>query len=100
MAESRSARALEAPCIGVPPERLTVVLGVGEDVRELWALRTLGRSESRGPEAEGGGLGDAVRDVVGVEVVGLGSWRAAGLSDRARVFARGCSLRGRLVEAI
>lgn len=34
MAESRSERAVEAPCIAVPPERVTLALGAGDEVRE------------------------------------------------------------------
>lgn len=62
IAESRAERAVEAPCIGVPPVMVTLVLdfGAGEEVREvgleLLFLRDL-RSEMRGPEAEGGGRG-------------------------------------------
>ena len=62
MAESRSLRVVEAPCIGVPPERAILVLGAGEEVREF-VVRTFGRSERRVPAADGGGLGDAVREV-------------------------------------
>jgi len=39
MAESRSERAVEAPCMGVPPERAIFVLEealVGDEVRECW----------------------------------------------------------------
>ncbi len=49
-----------------------------EEVRE--PERTLGRSEIRGPAAEGGGL-EIVAGVL------LGNWRASGWSDKANVFA-------------
>ena len=77
MAESRSERVDDAPCIGVPPERAIFVFGAGEPVREFgWELRRdvwrmLGRSERRGPAAEGGGLGEGLREL-GAEV-GMGS---------------------------
>lgn len=67
MAESRSERAVEAPCMGVPPERAIFVFEgglAGEEVREGWGdgfweglrevVRTFGRSEIREPAAEGG----------------------------------------------
>ena len=89
MAESRSASAVEGACIEGPPERLTVVLGAGDAVLEDGWERvrewTLGRSEIRGPDAEEGGLGIEA-------VVVVGSCRASGLSERAKVFARGGSL--------
>ena len=56
MAESRSVRVVDAPCIDVPPERLILVLGAGDDVRE--EVRTFGRSEMSSPAADGGGLGE------------------------------------------
>ena len=69
----------------LPPATLILVLGAGDDVREdvREPERTLGRSEIRCPDAEGGGL------TVGVEDAGvdLGNCCASGWSDRARVFA-------------
>ena len=64
----------------VPPARAILVFGAGEDVREedRDVVRTLGREEMRVPAADGGGLGDAVREVDGDELVGIGSWRAEG----------------------
>jgi hypothetical protein len=61
MAASSSERTVDAPCIDVPPVMLTfVLLGAGEDVREL--LRELDvlfglKSEISEPAADGGGLG-------------------------------------------
>ena len=70
----------------LPPATLILALGAGEEVREdvREPRRTLGRSEIRCPDAEGGGL------VAGVETAAatLGSWRASGWSERANVFAR------------
>ena len=83
MAESRSWRVVDAPCMDAPPAMLTVVLfGAGEELREgvREPVRTLGRSDIKGPEADGGGLSED-------EAVVLGNWRAAGLSDNASVFA-------------
>jgi hypothetical protein len=70
IAESRSARVVEAPCMGVPPEREILVLveagvlvpepeageAVRDGLRDVVRERTLGRSEIRDPAAEGGGL--------------------------------------------
>lgn len=48
MAESRAVRAVDAPCIGIPPVMLTLVFGTGEDVREAGALLDVGfRSDMR-----------------------------------------------------
>ena len=82
IAESRSCRVVEAPCMDAPPAILIVVLGAGEEVREdvREPVRTFGRSDIRGPEAEGGGLSDG-------PVVVFGNWRASGLFDKANVFA-------------
>ena len=72
--------------MALPPTMLILALGAGdevlEDVRE--PKRTLGRSDMRCPDAEGGGL------AAGVEVAGtaFGDWRASGWSERAKVFAR------------
>jgi hypothetical protein len=75
MAESRAVRAVDAPCMGVPPVMLTLVLGAGEDVREAGALLEAGfRSDIRWPAAEGG-----VRDV--------GGWITAGWFWRPKLFA-------------
>lgn len=92
MAESRSLMVEELPCIDVPPERLILVLGAGEDVRDVL---TFGRSETREPAADGGGFGDPFRDdarLLEVDLTG-GSCRASGLSERARVFANCVSWR-------
>ncbi len=92
---TRSCRVVDAPCIALPPATLILVLGAGEevleDVRE--PERTLGRSDIRCPDAEGGGL------AAGVEVVGatFGNWRASGWSESAKVFAREGSGRERLL---
>lgn len=86
---------MDAPCIEVPPATLILVLGAGEevldDVRE--PERTLGRSEIKCPDAEGGGF------TAGVEVAGetFGNWRASGWSERANVLARAGSGRKRLL---
>lgn len=72
----------EAPCIDEPPEMAIVVLGAGDEVREgpfelgREVVRTLGRSEMRGPEAEGGGL----------EV--MGNWRAEGCGSSIDVLRK------------
>lgn len=79
MAESRSWRVVEAPCIEGPPERAILVLGRGDEERLVDR-----EDEISGPDAEGGSL-----------EVGVGAWRAAGLSERARAFASGGSFRGR-----
>lgn len=66
MAESSSVRAVEAPCMGMPPVMFTLVLGAGEEVREAGALFEVGlKSDMRWPAADGG-----VRDV--------GGWVTAG----------------------
>lgn len=95
MAESRSWRVVDAPCIELPPATLILVLGAGEevldDVRE--PVRTFGRSEIRCPDAEGGGLA-AVVDAAGAT---FGNWRASGWSESAKVFARAGSGRARLL---
>lgn len=56
MAESRSDRAVLAPCMAIPPEMFTFVLvGAGEEFREdLFEVDS--ESEINGPEAEGGAL--------------------------------------------
>ena len=87
MAESRSARVVDGACIEGPPDRFTLVFGAGEAVleegRERVLVWTLGRSDIKGPDAEGGGF---------VAFVVEGRWRTSGFSDRARVFVRGSSL--------
>lgn len=83
---------VELPCIDVPPEMLILVFGAGEEVRDVL---TLGRSEMREPAAEGGGFGDGFREDVFALEAGTGSWRASGLSERARVFDNGGSWRAR-----
>lgn len=79
----------------LPPATLILVFGAGEEVLEgvREPERTLERSEIRWPDAEGGGL------AAGVEVAGtaFGNWRASGWSERAKVFARAGSGRGRLL---
>ena len=87
MAESRSVRVVEAPCIGVPPERAILVLGAGEAVREFERdeVRTFGRSEMRGPWAEGGGFDEE-------DVVARGVWISERLESREKVFASGACL--------
>ena len=86
---------VDAPCIELPPATLILVLGAGEETREdvREPERTLGRSEIRCPDADGGGL------AAGVEVAGvpLGNWRASGWFERAKVFARTGSGRGHLL---
>jgi hypothetical protein len=61
IAELSSSRVVEAPCIGVPPVTVTLVLGAGEEVRELGVF-FLGdlKSDIRGPAAEGGACGVGV----------------------------------------
>ena len=90
--------AVEAPCIGIPPDRLTLVLGAGEEVRG--EVLTLGRSEIREPAADGGGLGDGFREDALEADVGTGSWRASGVLVRASALAKGGSLRWRLLPAM
>ena len=53
---TRSCKVVDAPCMELPPATLIFVLGVGEEVREDVLERTLGRSEMRWPDADGGGL--------------------------------------------
>lgn len=78
----------ELPCIDIPPETLILVFdGAGEEVRDF----KFGRSDIREPAAEGGGFGDAFREDVEMLEDDIGSWRASGLSERARVFANGGS---------
>lgn len=88
MAESRAERALEAPCMGVPPVMVTLVFeflpGAGDDVREL--LLEVGRdfgfmSEMRAPAAEGG-----ARGAVLVEEEAPGAWTALGCAEREKIF--------------
>lgn len=59
---TRSCRVVDAPCMGLPPTMLILVLDAGEEVREdvREPTRTLGRSEIRCPDAEGGGLAAGV----------------------------------------
>lgn len=61
MAESNSAYSVEAPCMAVPPLRVTFVLGLPGDafrecVRETGLLLDL-KSDIREPAAEGGARG-------------------------------------------
>lgn len=69
-----------------PPEMLTLVLVAGGAVRVV--VRTLGRSDISDPEAEGGVFGFLV-------TLGMGSWRAAGLSERREALGKGASCCGR-----
>ena len=87
---TRSCRVEEAPCIAAPPETLTLVFGAGDEVREFVRkpVRTLGRSEISGPDADGGFFGDELPDAG----AGSGSWRASGLSERAKALAKAGSL--------
>ena len=64
----------------VPPDKAIFVFGVGDEVRELLreVVRTFGRSEIRLPAADGGGLGEAVRETDAEEDVDLGNCRASG----------------------
>lgn len=86
---------MDAPCIALPPATLILVLGAGEevleDVRE--PERTLGRSEIKRPDADGGAF------TAGVEVADevFGNWRASGWLERANVLARAGSGRKRLL---
>lgn len=68
---------MDAPCIEAPPATLILVFGAGEEVREevREPERTLGRSEIKGPAADGEALEDEGVDVAGVV---LGNWRASG----------------------
>lgn len=71
IAESRAVRAVDAPCMGVPPVMLTLVFGAGEEVRDAGALLEVGfRSDIRWPAADGG-----VRDTGGCVMEGW-LWRA------------------------
>lgn len=85
IAESRSDKVVLAPCMAVPPEILIFVFaGAGEEVREV--LVEAGReSEINGPEADGGGLGETVREAV-VDL-GIGNCTASGLSCNASAVA-------------
>ena len=76
-----------------PPGTLILVFGAGEDVREVLRepVCTLGRSDIRGPAAEGGGLDD---------FVGMGSCCASGWSESANVLARAVSGWDRLLPAM
>lgn len=58
IAESRSLSVLDAPCMGMPPDR--AILAFGADV----FMRTFGRSEMSVPAAEGGGFGDGLWEEV------------------------------------
>ena len=73
----------EAPCIDAPPGTLTLAFGAGDEVLELLRepVRTFGRSEIKGPTADGGFFDDEVPDIG----AGAGSCFASGLSERAKV---------------
>lgn len=83
MAESRSVRVVEAPR-GEGPEGRVTLAGAGEEVREGLGVRAFGwgagRSDVRGPEADGGSLER------------WGKLFASGSALRARMFERGGSL--------
>jgi hypothetical protein len=57
MASSRSDNTVEAPCIAVPPEMLTLVFGPGVEERDAGVDLDLGggRSDMRRPAADGAG---------------------------------------------
>ena len=81
--DTRSSKVVDAPCMEAPPGTLIVVFGAGEEVREVLRepVCTLGRSDIKGPAAEGGGLDGLVEDP-------LGSCRVSGCSERANVLER------------
>ena len=66
-----------------PPGTLILVFGAGEEVREVLRepVCTLGRSEIKGPAAEGGGLDGFAEDP-------MCSCRASGCSGNANDLAR------------
>lgn len=86
IADSRSFRAVEAPCIGVPPATLTLALGFRDDVLVLV-------SEISCPAAEGGsfdcdGAGEVPRElgvVVPDEAAKVGICRASCVLDKPNV---------------
>lgn len=87
MADSRSLRAVDAPCIGVPPATLTFAFGFGEEFLDGFV------SEISCPAADGGsffgcGAGETPRDF-GVAVpddVAVGNCRASGFCDSPKAF--------------
>ena len=81
--DTRSSRVVDAPCMEAPPGTLILVFGAGEEVREVLRepVCTLGRSEIKGPAAEGGGLDGFIEDP-------LGSCCASGCSESANVLER------------
>ena len=93
--DTRSSKVVDAPCIEAPPGTLILVFGAGEEVREVLRepVCTLGRSEIKGPAAEGGGLDGFVEDP-------KGSRRASGCSQSANVFERAGSGYVRLLPAM
>ena len=91
MADSRSLSAVLAPCIGVPPARLTFAFGFGEAFRDDLV------SEMSCPAADGGnfiggGAGEMPRDF-GVaapdDVVDIDFWFALTGSERPRLALAG-----------
>lgn len=66
IASSRSDKAVEAPCIAVPPEMWTLVLGAGVDDRDPGVDLDLGTGRSDmsrpGPDEVGLGAGGGVAD--------------------------------------
>lgn len=93
MVVTRSSRVVDAPCMEAPPGTLILVFGAGEEVREVLRepVCTLGRSEIRGPAAEGGGLEN---------FVDMGRCRASGWSESANVLERAGSGCDRLLPAM
>jgi hypothetical protein len=86
MADSRSLRAADAPCMAVPPATVTLALGFGEEVLEDLV------SEINCPAADGGsfagGAGEIPRDT-GVtapdDVAVVGFCTASGVSDSPNI---------------
>ena len=90
MADSRSLRAVDAPCIGVPPATLILAFGFGDEFLEDFV------SEISWPAADGGNFfdgaaGETARDV-GVAVPeddAVGSCRASGFCESPKAFVLG-----------
>ena len=76
-----------------PPGTLILVFGAGDDVREVLRepVCTLGKSDIKGPAAEGGGLDD---------FVAMGSCLASGWSESAKALERAGSGWDRLLPAM
>lgn len=97
MAESRSVKAVDAPCMAVPPDMLILVLAAGDAVREdamapfvvvVAFFLDERESEMRGPEADGGGFA-VMGKVMGFALSVInGNWVASGRDClRARLSA-------------